>query len=119
MDDIRVEGVIDPVIKQPVVDPRKAVLDGILETFKNNPGKWAKLAVEGSNIEEKMKKVRSMRTLISKLTKQDKSYGIIMLAAEEKDGQFNACAIPREIRKRAPSKKKNKAPEAQPQQAPQ
>jgi hypothetical protein len=119
MDDIRIEGVIDPVIKQPAVDPRKAVLDGILETFKANPGKWAKLAVEGSTTEDKMKKVRSMRTLISKLTKQDKAYGIITLAAEEKDGQFNACAIPREIRKRSASKKKKKQQEVQPQQAPQ
>ena len=106
MDDIKIEGVVDPVVPQAVVDPRKAVLDGILEAFKSNAGKWVKLAIAGDTPVDKKKKVRSLRTLIIKLSKHEKAYSVITLDLDERDGQLNVYAKQQEIRRRATVKKK-------------
>jgi hypothetical protein len=116
MDDIKIEGIIEPIKPQPVVDPRKAVLDRVLEAFKSNPGKWVKLGIAGDTPQVKKNKIRSLRKLITKLSKSEQAYGVITLVIDERDGQFNVCAKEQPIRRRASAKRKKKTQEAQPQQ---
>jgi len=116
MDDFTIKGVVDPIGAQ-AVDPRKTVLDGILEKFKTNAGKWVEIGVAGDTPEAKKKKVRGLSLLISKLSKIEPVYSAITLRLSQVNGQLNLYAKQRPARKPARAKKKNKAQNEQQQSA--
>jgi hypothetical protein len=90
MDDVTIESIVEPV--GAAADPRKALLDLILEKFRLNPGKWVKLAVAGETPAVKAKKARALRSFISRLSKREQAYGAIGLIIDESGVQLNVYA---------------------------
>jgi len=107
MDDFTIKGVVDPIVAQ-ADDPRRSMLDGILEQFKTNAGKWVDIGVAGDTPDAQKKKVRALRSFISKLSKIEPAYGTISLRLRDVNGQLNLDAKQRPARKPLRVKKKNK-----------
>ena len=119
MNDITIKGVVDPVAS--LMDSRKGLLDNILNTFKTNPGKCVDLAVNSESNEAKIKKARRLRTLISRLSKDEPIYSTISIIIDDRDGQLNFYAKQQEMRKgtKVKKSKQKEQPQTQTQQPPQ